>query len=159
MSRIYRYSFLIVLAAATLACGLLAPLTEAKDIASTAKAFATANPIGTLEAVGTALPDVGQYLNPTGQPVADWKGFPIMPQATAGQEFSDNIYSFKIDAKVEDVQAFYKDQLEPQGWSQPFSVPGSAEGGGMLFMKESDFLTITIAPVDSGGVVVVLTKS
>lgn len=156
MSKLYRYALLLVLGSATLACGILAPISDAKNFASTAEAIGTTNPLQTLEALPSSVPDVTQYLNPVGQPVSQWNDFPIMPKATAGQEFNKNTYSFKINAVVDDVEKFYKDSLEPQGWSQPFSAQSGTEGGLMFFTKDSKLVTITITPGENGEVVVVL---
>jgi len=70
------------LAFTILACGLISnPISEVKDVASTAQAFAseipvetiesltTAIPIQTIEALPSAFPDVGNYFNPSGSPV------------------------------------------------------------------------------------------
>jgi hypothetical protein len=80
-----------------------------------------------------------------------------MPQATAGQEFSErNTYSFKAPVTTQEVQDFYNQKLTALGWKQPFSLPGGAEGGIMAFQKDSSILTVTITPSDNA-VVVLLT--
>ena len=159
MSKASRYIILPLLLAASLACGLITtPISEAKNIASTAEAYATTNPLQTLEALPSAMPDVSQYTNPVGTPVSQWNDIPIMPQAAAGQEFSDSVYSFRVDASVDDVQAFYKDGLTTLGWKQDLSAQGGANGGLMFFTKDTNLLTITITQADEGGLVVVLLK-
>jgi hypothetical protein len=133
--------------------------TSMPDMASTIEAAATSMPdlAATVEVVGTDLPDIGQMFDPQGEPVSEWNGIPIMPQATDGQEFVDaDSYSFKTSVAVEEVQAFYNDELPKLGWSSAFSVPGSADGAVMLFSKDSNSLTITITVTD-GATVVVLT--
>ncbi len=101
------------------------------------------------------MPEVGQYLNPTGKPVSNWNDIPIMTQATAGQEFNKNTYSFKAAASATDVQTFYTDQLKALGWSTSFSAQGGGQGGVMFFTKDSKVLTITITS-SSNSVVVLL---
>jgi hypothetical protein len=158
MSRIQRMCFISVLILASLACGLITnPINDAKNIASTAEAVATSMPIQTLEALPSAMPDVGQYINPTGAPVSQWNDIPVMPQATAGQEFNKNTYSFKASGVTEaDVQTFYNDKLKAAGWTSPFSAQGGSNGGIMLFTKDSSVLSITVTPVDQDLVVLLI---
>ena len=93
--------------------------------------------------------------NPQGTPATEWNGIPIMPQATAGQEFPDaNSYSFKAGVTVQEVQDYYNTELTNLGWSSSFSIPGNSEGTVMLFSKDSNGLTITITASDSETVVV-----
>lgn len=80
-----------------------------------------------------------------------------MPGASAGQEFTnEGTYSYKIDAQVADVQAFYKAQLEPQGWTQPVNAEGGEDGAILFYTKDSHFATITVTRLDTGGLVVIL---
>jgi len=156
MSRLFKFTLLSVLILFSFACGLITnPINQAKGLASTAEAIATANPVSvsTLEALPSSLPNVSQYFNPTGTPVSTWNDIPIMTQATAGQEFNKNTYSFKADAAPTDVQTFYTDQLKSLGWSTTFSAQGGGQGGVMLFTKDSNLLTITITSSDKGVVV------
>ena len=153
-----------------LACKLLTrPLNDVKNIASTAESLATAIPVETLkalpssipvetlEALSTSMPDFGNYFNPQGTPVETWKDIPIMPQATAGQEFTDSTtYSFKANVTAKEVQDFYSGTLKDLGWSQPFSLPSQSEGAIMIFQKDNSTLTITVTPSDNS-VVVILT--
>lgn len=147
MRRIYKYILFAILTATVLACGIVTnPLSGAQNLASTAEALASAIPSG--------LPDVTQYLNPQGKPATEWNGVPIMPQATAGQEFSKTTYSYRVsgvDANA--IQSFYSDKLKAQGWTSPFSVQGGGAGGVMLFTKQSQVLSITITKVDQDLVV------
>ncbi len=150
MSRIYKVAFVTVLVVASLACGLISnPISGAQNLASTAEAMASAIPSG--------MPDVTQYLNPSGAPVSDWNGIPIMTQATAGQEFNKNTYSFKASGITEaDVEAFYKDKLTALGWNSQFGAQGGSEGGLMLFTKDSRVLSITITKSDQDFVILLV---
>jgi hypothetical protein len=180
MSRLSKFLFMFVLVVFVLACNFVTePINDAQNLAQTAQALGTALPIETLQALGSAipaetlqalpsavptlealasaLPDFGNMLNPQGTPVQEWNGIPIMPQATAGQEFTENnTYSFKAPATTTDVQNFYDEQLTPLGWTQPFSVPIEADGGILVFQKDPNVLTITIT-ASEGSVVVILT--
>ncbi len=133
--------------------------TNMPGVASTIEAAATNMPglASTIEAAGTDLPDIGGMMDPQGTPVAEWKGIPIMSQATAGQEFSDaNSYSFKASVTVKDVQDYYNAELAKLGWSSTFSLPGSSDGAIMLFSKDSSGLTITISSSNGETVVILL---
>ena len=161
MSRIFRFTLLSILVLFTFACGLITnPLNQAKGLASTAEAMATANPVSasTLEALPSSMPEVGQYLNPTGKPVSNWNDIPIITQATAGQEFDKNTYSFKATASATDVQTFYSDQLKTLGWSSSFSAQGGGQGGVMFFTKGTSVLSITITSSGKDVVVLLITK-
>ncbi|HEX5943610.1 MAG TPA: hypothetical protein VFY66_15110 [Anaerolineales bacterium] len=183
MSRLSKILSLIVLLVFLLACNFVTqPLNDAQNLAQTAQALGTAIPIETLqalpsaiasaipaetlqalpsavptlEALASALPDFGNMFNPQGTPVQEWRGIPILPEATAGQEFSENnTYSFKANVTAKDIQDFYNEKLAALGWSQPFSLPIESEGGLMVFRKDNNSLAITITPSE-GSVVVLL---
>ncbi len=182
MSRLSRILSLIVLLVFLLACNFVTqPLNEAQNLAQTAQAVASSMPvetlqaaasqiasaipaetlqalpstIPTLQALASSLPDFGNMFDPQGTPVQEWRGIPILPQATAGQEFSENnTYSFKANVTAKEVQDFYNEKLAALGWSQPFSLPIESQGGLMVFQKEQNSLAITITATE--GTVVVL---
>lgn len=184
MSRPSKFLSLLVVIVFLLACNFVTqPINDVQNLAGTAQALGTLVPIETLqalptiiasavpaetlqalpsaiptlEALASAMPDFENLFNPQGTPVQEWQGVPVMSQATAGQEFSENnTYSFKANVTVQDVQNFYKEQLTAQGWSQPFDFPLEAEGGLMVFQKDDSTLTITITSSE-GSVVVLLT--
>lgn len=169
MSTIYKYTLLSILIVTTLACGLITnPLSGAKNLASTAEAIASSMPLETLQAAASAMPsgvpnipgvpNVEAYLNPTGKPVSDWNSIPIIPAASAGQEFNKNTYSFKISDTVENVQTFYTGKLKALGWSSSFSAQGGGQAGILLFTKDSSVLSITITKTDNGLVVLLITE-
>jgi len=183
MSRLSKVLSLTILLVFLLACNFATqPFNEAQSLAQTAQAIGTSIPIETLqalpsaiasaippetlqalpsaipslEAFASAMPDFENMFNPQGAPVQDWRGIPIMPEAIAGQEFSENnTYSFKVNVTAQAVQEFYDEQLTALGWSQPFSFPVEGEGGLMVFRKEESSLAITITPSE-GSVVVLL---
>jgi hypothetical protein len=180
MSRLSKSLLFILLILFILACNAVTqPIQDVQELAGTAQSLATALPIETLQAIGTqipvetlqalpsalptlqaaasALPDFGSYFNPEGTPVSVWNDIPIMPQATAGEEFSDTeTYSFKVNATVEEARTFYDTQLPTLGWTSFFNIPADANGSIQVFQKEESALTITI--VESvGSVVLILT--
>jgi hypothetical protein len=162
-----------------LACNFATqPINDAQNLAQTAQAVASSIPMETIQAIGSvipaetlqalpsmaptlealasSMPDIGNMLNPQGTPLQEWRGVPVMPQAVAGQEFSENnTYSFRANAAAEDVQNFYNTELTALGWSQPFSFPFGPEGGAMAFRKDQSSLAVTVIPSE-GSVVVLL---
>ncbi len=127
MSRLSKFLSIIMVMVFLLACSLATqPVQDAENLAKTAEAIGSAIPAGTLEALPsmapslaaleTTLPDLGNVFNPQGTPAKEWKGIPIMPQATAGQEFpKDSSYSFKATVTVKEVQDFYSQKLTDLG--------------------------------------------
>lgn len=173
MSRVFKLLLVTILALFILACGLISnPFSDVQNAASTAEAFAsempvetlqsltTAIPVQTIEAFPSMLPDIGNYFDPTGTPVEEWNGIPIMPQATVGEEFGESTYSYTVPVAATDVQTFYNQKMEELGWNSPFGFQATEQGGIMLFQNETDFLTITIVPDqdDSNSVDVLLQK-
>ena len=161
--------FLAVLLVFMFACTLVTqPIRDVQNIAGTAESFATAMPFETLQALATAFPvetlgalptnlsEFSDYLNPQGTPAAEWNGIPIMPQATAGQEFDTANYSFRFEGTVKDATDFYNDALGKIEWSPMLSMPGDEAGGLMIFQKGDSILTIMITNTD-GSIVVLLT--
>jgi hypothetical protein len=154
MSRYYRFALLIVLVAATLACGLITnPINNVRNAGETAQAMVSAIPVETLkalpsafpslEAITSALPPLEDLYNPTGEPVSAWNDIPIMPEATAGEEIESR-YSFRAPVSVEDVREFYHDQLTALGWTEMMSLPGGGEGSIALFTQGDKILTVTV---------------
>ena len=182
MSRFTKYLLLFLLILFVLACNAVTqPLNQAQDLAATAQSIASALPVETLqalatqvatqipvetlqalpsmaprlEAVASQLPDISNFFNPEGTPVSEWRGVPVMPQATAGQEFAEsNTYSFKVDATVKEAQDYYTAELAKLGWTSSFSMPGNETVAVLTFQKENQFLTVTIT--ETNGAVVVL---
>lgn len=183
MSRLSKILSLTVIVAFLLACNFITqPINDAQNLAQTAQALGTAIPIETLQALPSFIPsvipeetlqalpsalpsvealatDFGNSLDPQGTPVQEWKGVPIMPQASAGEEFSEsNTYSFKVDATAQEVQEFYGQALPPLGWNQPFEIPLEADGGLLMYNKDNNGLMILITPSE-GSLVVLLTMT
>lgn len=171
MSRLSRYLLVCALIVFMLACNAITrPFNDAQNVVETAQSFATSMPIGTiqavvtnmpvqtLESVASQIPDFGNMFDPKGEPVAEWSGIPIMPQATAGQEHDANNYSFKFSGTAKEAQDFYTDALAKLNWSTMITMPGDENGALMVFQKDSSILTITITASD-GSVVVLLTKT
>jgi hypothetical protein len=123
----------------------------------TLKAVASEIPMSTLQAIPSVMPDVQSMMNPQGTPVAEWKGIPVMSQATAGQDFPDSkSYSFKVNATVKEVQDYYNAELSKQGWTSSLSMPMGDAASLQSFEKDNSNLTVTTVNVE-GSIVVILT--
>jgi hypothetical protein len=165
MSRLFRVSLFALVFVFLLACSLISnPINDVKNTANTAQALVTdavelatqAAPLGTLIANPSLIPDVGNYFDPQGTPVAEWNGIPIMSQATAGQEHDPANYSFKFTGTAQEAKDFYDGALPGLGWSTLMSMPGDENGALLVFQKDSSSLTVTITSAD-GSTVVLLT--
>lgn len=87
---------------------------------------------------------------PVGEPLSEWKGFPVMPNAIAGQG-DDKGYSFTISASTDEIQNFYESQLAMLGWD----ILGIGTGKDnvtaiLIFMKGSETFSVTIIPQSDG---------
>lgn len=177
LSKILAFTLVLVF---LLACNFVTePLRDTQNLAETAQSVASLIPVETLqalpsaipaetlqalpsavptiEALASALPDFENIFNPQGTPVQEWRGIPIMPQATAGQEFSENnTYSFKANVTAKEVQDFYNAELPALGWNQPFSFPLEDAGGILVFEKDGSNLTITITSSEGSTLVLLL---
>jgi hypothetical protein len=99
---------------------------------------------------------VDDMLNPQGTPLKTWKDIPVMPQATAGQEFAkDNTYSFKVKADVEEVYDFYKEKLTALGWDEPYPKPIQGDSANIVFVKGNRTLSVTVVFFKDQGFTVV----
>ncbi len=107
--------------------------------------------------------DMSQYLNPNGLPVADWQGVPIMPQATAAQDFNNGVYSYKATATLKQASAFYSSASIAGDPPLPPMSTGSG-GSGSLAAHDATFIYpnllifIRSYDFDVGHVIVVISK-
>ncbi len=149
MSRFTKILSVSVVVLFVLACNFVTqPVQDVQNLAGTAQSLATSIPIETLQALPSAIASVipaetlealpssvptfealatqfGNTLNPQGTPAQEWRGIPIMPQATAGQEFSENnLYSFKASAATQEVLDFYNEKLKGLGWNRIIKYAG-----------------------------------
>lgn len=167
MSRLNKFISLTILVLFVLACNFVTePIRDVQNVAGTAQSIASALPMETLQALASqvasqvpvetlqALPsavptieafatEFGDLFNPQGTPVQVWREIPIMPQATAGQEFDGGNYSFKVNVTSKEVQDYYNAELPKLGWAE-FSAPVQGDTVVMIFSKGSNILTINI---------------
>jgi hypothetical protein len=106
-------------------------------------------PKPTPETTATALESTYEALtqgqpvafNSTETPLPDWKGIPIMPQATAGRQVNDHTYAFDVPEDSGTIESFYTDMLKSPGWKLEDS-----RWLGMKFTKDKRTLLVTLAP-------------
>ena len=136
----------------------------------------TANPITALQTqlVGTEFAQLGPmahltgymtvYGNPVGTPLKSWHDVPIMDQATTGQEFQSDIYSYKADATLKQVAGFYNTQNQKLNWNCFPMASGSGGTGNQMTHNETFIcgpLAIVAASYDTdpSHVLVVINKA
>ena len=109
-----------------------------------------------------ALIHISQYLDPVGAPLKTWNNIPIMPQATAGQEFNPNIYSYIAEATLAQAQQFY--QANTGGLGMIVVPETGSIGAGSLASHNVTFdsfdlsIRITSYDNDPGHSIVVISK-
>jgi hypothetical protein len=124
--------------------------------------------------VGTAVIEFGPmahlsgymifYSNPVGTPLESWQDIPIMKEATAGQEFQSDIYSYKAAATLQQASAFYSKQANSLNWSC-FPMASGYGGSGSQSTHDATLicgkLTIIMTSYDNnpGQVLVVINKA
>lgn len=122
----------------------------------------TPQPTATLTQTAQQVPDTNTPAGaelplPSGEPLTEWEGFPIMPGAIAGD--GDNSgYSYIIDATVEEIQSFYAVELEKLGWTLLASGEGTTKSILMMYTKNGSVFTITIISRSEGVMYILLVK-
>jgi len=94
---------------------------------------------------------------PSGKPVSEWEGIPVMPNAIAG-EGGDHGYSFTIDASPVEIIEFYGSELAKRGWDLLATGQGKTNAVLLIFMKEGNTLSVSIIPQPDGITYVLLVK-
>lgn len=165
-SRSSRFVFIIALIMFVLACNFVTqPVKDAQQAVQTVQSIATAMPLETLQSIGTEMPlqtlealpsempDIQNMTDPQGTPMSEWNGVPVMPQATAGNE-SSGIYTYKVNATVQEVVDYYKAEMPNRGWKEIFSMPDTGSGALLSYEKDSTATAITVT-LESDGVCLV----
>src|SRR5258706_14762731 len=104
-------------------------------------------PVQASRANSLAFPNETRITKPTGnfgsphKPFADGNVFPIMPQATAGQQANNGTYTFKVPVDSGTIESYYSDKLKSLGWNL-----SDSRWQGMKFTKDKSVLLVTYAP-------------
>jgi len=109
-----------------------------------------------------ALLNIVQYFNPVGTPVQNWHNVPVMPQATAGQEYSAIIYSYTAAATLEQAHQFYQSKAGSLGFASPpgtgYSGSGNRASHNIDFVSHDLTIVLTSFDNDTSHVIVVISK-
>lgn len=155
-----------------LACqAVTRPIDQAKGAAGTAAAIATqagefvtqasglatnVAPFETLMPNPSAMPELPNNLfDPKSPPLSEWKGIPIMPSASAGDE-SDGMYVFRVAATSQEIQDYYNAQLKGLGWDMVFSFP-MGDTAVLTYSKGDQVASVTIMPSEGEDMIVMIT--
>lgn len=82
----------------------------------------TSTPTKTPRPTRTSIPPSPTPELPQGTPLAEWSGFPIMPNAIAG-ELDEPVYSYIVKVSPEDAALYYVDTLPKFGWKFVHCIP------------------------------------
>lgn len=144
-------------------------------VTATIEASATLSPSETPEITDTPQPsnpqlpsfynnlsNISQYFNPAGQPVNKWQTVPIMPQATAGQDWSNGVYSYRANATLNQAVAYYSKFNPSGGYSMPpatgYAGTGADATHSATFLYSNMIIYITSFDNDTAHVIVVISK-
>jgi hypothetical protein len=109
-----------------------------------------------------AITAASLYFHPVGTPLSNWRSVPIMPQATAGQQFSGYIYSYTTAATLDQARLFYEGKAQSLGFAM---APGSGSAGtgsnaqhNVSFISYNLTLYLASFDNDTGHVIVIISK-
>jgi hypothetical protein len=105
----------------------------------------------------TDTPSAPIFQMPTGTPLTNWNGIPVMPDAIAGEGTSDG-YFFSVAATAEAIQSYYEKELPKLGWNLFAVGQGETDAILLIFMKGTDTVTVSILPQQDGPFLVLLFK-
>ena len=120
----FRFTFLILCLLFMIACGGTptappATATPAPSLTPTATMTLTPQPTSTPTLTATSTPaqaaDEWPLAEPVGDPLSEWHGIPIMPEAIAGED-SGKTYFYSVDEHPYDVYRYYLEQMPKWGW-------------------------------------------
>lgn len=106
-----------------------------------------------------ALAATAEAALPSGTPLADWNGIPIMPGAIAG-EAVDGAYQYTIAADLADIAAFYETELANLGFEVELNVDETVGQAVLNFQKEGTTGMVAIVPLGGGlnGVALIINR-
>lgn len=102
----------------------------------------------TAPAEATPTLDMFTALSPSGQPLAEWQGFPIMPGAIAGGE-SNGTYFFTIRSTTDEIKAYYDKEMPKLGYTS--MAVGNSEGKAVVLFyqgKDGSILSLSLFTQD-----------
>jgi hypothetical protein len=139
--KIRRVFLLLCLLLITACSGTPTPLppteTPIPSLTPTATETSTPQPTTTSTPTSTPAAAAGDWkiADPVGEPLSEWKGIPIMPQAIAGEE-GDSTYFYMLDESPLDVYRYYLEVMSDWGW-ELFGLGEQREEGMTIVMPEN----------------------
>lgn len=153
-----KFFFLAVLVVVSISCKAVATMPPSTLPMVTSSPICTSMPEPDIPpAPSIEPPSISAQPVPSGPPEKSWKDIPILPGADSGQDDSSS-YTFTVKAALEDVQKFYEQELENQGWSMLASDQAPTGGLMMIFTKGSDTVTVIVMDQSDGFMHVMLVK-
>lgn len=94
---------------------------------------------------------------PSGTPLTEWEGIPIMPGVISG-EATDDVYQFTIRATVDEITSYYETELTNLGHELQTTEEGTGYSS-LYFSNGSTTIVLFIAPLgDLTGVAITISK-
>ena len=87
---------------------------------------------------------------PSGTPMAEWEGIPIMPGAISGEMGKDG-YQFTTQAALDEIVGFYETELSNLGFELELNVDENAGYAVLNFHNGDRTGMVAIAPLPPGG--------
>lgn len=84
---------------------------------------------------------------PSNDPVMEWEGIPVKPDAIAGDEDNGSYY-YTVENTVEDVQLYYEQEMGKYGWSLFAVGQGNNDSLMLMFQKGAELVTISVFELD-----------
>ncbi len=138
--------FVVVLVASIILCNLITLIRSTVPAPTPTLSAPDATATSIANTFHSLSEDILIAFRSTAKPLANWRGIPIMPQATAGQRINDTTYAFRVSETSETIESFYTDTLKSQGWNLEES-----QSMAMEFAKDKNTVMVSIAILDDPG--------
>jgi hypothetical protein len=108
-------------------------------------------------AIGIPFQATEEFALPSGTPLAEWNGIPVMPGAIGGEAL-DGGYQFTTAADLDAITSFYQTELSNLGFELTLNVDETAGYAILEFQKEGTSGIVAIAQLGGGlnGVVITI---
>jgi hypothetical protein len=105
-------------------------------------------------AIGILAQAAEEFVLPSGTPLAEWAGIPIMPGALRGETANDG-YQFTTQADLDEITTFYETELANLGFELELTVDESAGQAILAFNKGGTTGMVVIASLGTLRVVLI----
>lgn len=120
--------------------------TATKPPTDTPTTTPTSTPTLRPTATPTEAPTSTPTLEISSTPITEWRGLPIMPGAY-GVDDDGDMLTFHIDLSVNDVNAYYKNELPKVGWNLFTEGMTNTDNILNIYINGDQMMTIAIAKV------------